>query len=276
MIRKEEKLLTAALRALPGVDCVPVDDRTLVLDPGSGHSDFDAVMARSVSSSRNVYARRLFETLGVRCYNPSAVAETCNDKARTSLALVEASVPQPDFRVAFTEEAALEACEELGYPVVLKPVVGSWGRLIAKATDRDVAGSLLEHKAALPGFQNHIYYIQRYVDKKGRDLRSFVVGDRVVAAIARSSEDWRTNTARGAVVTGLDVSPELSEVSLAAARAVGGGILAVDLFETDDGLVVNEINDTMEFKNSIEPTGVDIPGEMARYVVDQLRASKAA
>ena len=97
-----------------------------------------------------------------------------------------------------------------------------------------------------------------------------------MAAIARASDDWRTNTARGAVVTGLEVSRQLSDISLAAARAVGGGILAVDLFETDDGLVVNEINDTMEFKNSVEPTGVDIPAEIARYVVEQLHSEKAA
>lgn len=276
VMRREEKLLTSALEDIPGVECVLVDDRKLNVDPMRAHADFDAVLARSVSSSRNVAARHLFETAGVRCFNPTEVAEVCNDKLRTSLALIRAGVPHPDLRVAFTEDSALEAMEEMGYPIVLKPVVGSWGRLIARATDTDSARSLLEHKAALPSFQHHIYYMQRYVDKRGRDIRSFVVGDHCIAAIVRTSDDWRTNTARGAVAANFPVTPDLAAISLAAARAVGGGVLAVDLFETSDGFLVNEVNDTMEFKNSIEPTGVDIPSAIARYVVDELRAAKAA
>lgn len=276
VVRREEKLLLSALERTPGVECVLVDDRKLTFDPARARGDFDAVLARSVSSSRNVAARRLFEAAGVRCFNPAAVAEVCNDKLQTSLALLRAGVPHPELRIAFTEDAALEAMEEMGYPVVLKPVIGSWGRLIARATDADTARSLLEHKAALPSFQHHIYYMQRYVEKNGRDIRSFVVGDRCIAAIVRTGSDWRTNTARGAIAANYPVTPELESVSVAAARAVGGGIVAIDLFESEGGLLVNEVNDTMEFKNSIEPTGVDIPGEMARYVVDELRAVKAA
>lgn len=276
VVRQEEKLLTSAFDAIPGVECALLDDRKLSVDPARAHADFHAVIARSVSSSRNVAARHLFEAAGVRCFNPASVAEICNDKMRTSLALIRAGVPHPDLRVAFTEDSALEAMESMGYPVVLKPVVGSWGRLIARATDTDSARSLLEHKAALPSFQHHIYYLQRYVEKHGRDIRSFVVGEQCIAAIVRVSADWRTNTARGAVAANYPVTPELEAVSLAAARAVGGGILAVDLFETEEGFLVNEVNDTMEFKNSIEPTGVDIPAAVARYVVDELRAAKAA
>lgn len=276
VVRPEEKLLRAALEALPGVECVSIDDRKLVFDPERTRAELDAVLARSVSSSRNVYARHLYEAAGVRCFNPASVAEVCNDKVRTSLALVGANVPHPELRIAFTEESALEAMEAMGYPVVLKPVVGSWGRLIARASDTDTARSLLEHKAALPSFQHHIYYLQRYVEKNGRDIRSFVVGDRCIAAIVRTGSDWRTNTARGAVASNFPVTAELEAISLAAARAVGGGVVAIDVFETDDGFVVNEVNDTMEFKNSIEPTGVDIPGAVVRYVVDELRAAKAA
>ena len=278
IVRREEKLLLAAFEACSGVECVPIDDRTLALDPQSADTaqGLDAVVARSVSSSRNLYARRVFETAGVRCFNPAAVAATCNDKAETSLALIRAGVPHPELRIAFTEDAALDAMIDMGFPVVLKPVVGSWGRLIARATDVDSARSLLEHKAALAAHHHQIYYLQQYIEKNGRDIRSFVVGDRVIAAIVRESEDWRTNTARGAVAKGLEVTPELEAISLAAARAVGGGVLAIDVFETDDGYLVNEVNDTMEFKNSIETTGVDIPGEIVRYVLDELRAARAA
>jgi [lysine-biosynthesis-protein LysW]--L-2-aminoadipate ligase len=176
-------------------------------------------------------------------------------------------VPQPELRVAFTEESALRAIEELGYPVVLKPAVGSWGRLLSKVNDRDAAESILEHKTILGSYHHSIFYIQKYVDKKGRDIRSFVVGDECIAAIYRTAEHWITNTARGGRASNCPVSRELAEISLAAARAVGGGILAIDVFETERGLLVNEVNYTMEFRNSIHTTGVNIPGRMVDYLV---------
>ena len=275
VVRREEKLLFSAFRRFEGVEVEGLDDRKLQFEPGREQPDYlryDGVVARSVSYSRNLYARRLFETIGVRCFNESTVGAICGDKLLTSVALVRAEVPHPELSVAFTEESAMEAIEAMGYPVVIKPLVGSWGRLIARASDRDSAESLLEHKAALGGFQNQIYYLQRYVEKGGRDIRSFVVGDRCIAAISRTGSHWRTNTARGAKAENFPVSRELEDVSLAAARAVGGGILAIDLFETEDGFVVNEVNDTMEFKNSIETTGVDIPGAIAEYIVSESRA----
>jgi len=275
VVRPEEKLLMRALDAA-GVEWCSLDDRQLSFDLDAGRLPVDAVLARSVSSSRGLYSRRLLEASGVRCFNTAAVAATCQDKLETSIALRLAGVRQPELRVAFSEESALQAMEEMGFPVVLKPLVGSWGRLIAKATDVDSAVSLLEHKAALPGFQNQVFYIQEYIDKRGRDIRSFVVGDRCVAAIVRRSSDWRTNTARGATAEGLRVTPELERASLAAARAVGGGMLAVDLFESEDGYLVNEVNDTMEFRNSIETTGVDIPAEMVRYLAGSLSGVAAA
>jgi len=152
--------------------------------------------------------------------------------------------------------------------VVLKPAVGSWGRLLSKVNDREAAESLLEHKAILGSYHHSIFYIQKYVEKQGRDIRSFVVGDECIAAIYRTSPHWITNTARGAVASGCPVTDEIRTVSLAAANAVGGGVLAVDLFETADGVLVNEVNYTMEFRNSIETTGVNIPAHMVDYVLE--------
>ena len=149
---------------------------------------------------------------------------------------------------------------------MLTPPTGSWGRLLANVNDRDAAEAILEHKTVLGGYRHGVFYLQEFVAKKGRDIRSFVVGDRCVAAIHRSSDHWITNTARGATTSNCPVTSELAEVSLATAEAVGGGILAVDLFESPDGLLVNEVNHTMEFKNSISVTGVDIPA----LVVDHL------
>ena len=271
VIRKDEKMLVSALREWGEAELVLIDDRNVHFNPNQDHSDLDAIFSRGISHSRNVNILRILEQQDVACINHSKVVETCGDKLQTSLALTKAGIPQPEYRIAFTPEAALEAIEAMGYPVVLKPVVGSWGRLIAKINDRDAAEAVLEHKGTLGHYQHSIFYIQRYVEKSGRDIRSFVVGDACIAAIYRSGNHWKTNTALGAVATNCPVTDELRERSLRAAEAVGGGVVAVDLFETPDGLLVNEVNDTMEFKNSVDVTGVDIPGLVAAYVVGVAR-----
>jgi len=267
LIRKEEKLLLDAFRAKSEVELVMLDDRKLIFDLQS-RPDVDVVLERCINHSRAMHGLRLLESAGIRCVNTSEVARICGDKILTSLALNEAGVPQPELRIAFTEESALNAIDALGYPAVLKPAVGSWGRLLSKVNDREAAESILEHKAILGSYHHSIFYIQKYVEKKGRDIRSFVVGDECVAAIYRTSEHWITNTARGAVATGCPVDNELAEISLRAANAVGGGVVAVDVFETPQGLQVNEVNYTMEFRNSIDTTGVDIPAKIVDYVVE--------
>lgn len=265
LIRKEEKLLIEEFQAR-GVDLVMIDDRKLISNLHSA-PDVDVVLERSINHSRSMYGLRLLEATGVHCINTAEVAKICGDKILTSVALKEAGVNQPPVRVAFTEESALDAIEELGYPVVLKPAVGSWGRLLSKVNDRESAEAILEHKALLGSYHHSIFYIQKFVEKKGRDIRSFVVGDECIAAIYRSSDHWITNTARGASATGCEVSTQIADISLAAADAVGGGILAVDLFETDGDLSVNEVNYTMEFRNSIETTGVNIPARIVDFTL---------
>ena len=128
----------------------------------------------------------------------------------------------------------------------------------------------------LGSYHHSIFYIQQYVDKPGRDIRSFVIGDQTIAAIYRRSDHWITNTARGGKTSNCPVTPEIHELSIAAAKAVGGGVVAVDLLETRAGeLLVNEVNYTMEFRNSIDVTGVDIPGAIADYVL-QVAAQREA
>ena len=269
LIRKEEKLLLEAFRQ-QGVTPIMLDDRKLTFDLESV-PDIDIVVERCINHSRAMHGLRLFESLGIRCINSSDVARICGDKILTSLALKEAGLAQPPIRVAFTEDSALTAIEELGYPVVLKPAVGSWGRLLAKVNDRESAEAILEHKTVLGSYHHSIFYIQKYVEKQGRDIRSFVVGNECIAAIYRSSSHWITNTARGAVATGCPVTDEIASLSVAAAHAVGGGVLAIDLFESMEGLLVNEVNYTMEFRNSIDTTGVNIPERVVTYVLEQLK-----
>lgn len=266
LIRPEEKLLIKELRSRAGVETVLIDDRKLIFDLRE-KPEIDIVLERCINHSRAMHALRLFEGVGVPCINRYEVARRCGDKILTAAALEEHGVAQPPLRVAFTEDSALRAIEELGYPVVLKPAVGSWGRLLSKVNDREAAETILEHKSILGSYHHSIFFIQKYVEKNGRDIRSFVVGDECIAAIYRSSEHWITNTARGAKASGCPVTAEIADVSLRAARAVGGGILAIDLFETDEGLLVNEINYTMEFRNSIDTTGVDIPARMVDHLL---------
>ncbi|MCK5457218.1 MAG: lysine biosynthesis protein LysX, partial [Melioribacteraceae bacterium] len=253
LIRKDEKLLIEEFNKREDVELIMIDDRKLKFDLKHNQFDIDVLIERSINHSRALHAIRIFESAGVKCINSFEVASVCGDKLLTSSALQDNNIPQPDIKVAFTETSALEAMEEMGYPVVLKPAVGSWGRLLSKINDRDAAESILEHKTVLGTYHHSIFYIQKYINKKaGRDIRSFVVGDTCIAAIYRGSEHWITNTAKGAIASKCEVTKEIAEMSVAAAKAVGGGVVAIDLFETKENeLMVNEVNYTMEFKNSI-------------------------
>ena len=266
LVRKEEKLLIGEFNKRPNVNLAMMDDRQLCFDL-IHRPEVDVIVERSINHSRALHALRLYQSLGIPCVNNYEVSLTCGDKTLTAVALQDHRVAQPDLRIAFTIESALEAIEELGYPVVLKPAVGSWGRLLSKVNDRDAAEAILEHKTVLGSYHHSIFFIQKYVDKKGRDIRAFVVGDDCIAAIYRSSVHWITNTARGAIASRCPVTSELGELCLQAANAVGGGVLAVDLFESNDGYLVNEVNYTMEFRNSIETTGVNIPDKVVDHVI---------
>jgi [lysine-biosynthesis-protein LysW]---L-2-aminoadipate ligase len=196
------------------------------------------------------------------------VAATCGDKLSTSAALQAAGVPQPRVWVAFSSESALQIMDEIGYPVILKPVIGSWGRLLSKVNDRDAAETILEHKEVLGSFQHSVIYIQEFIPKPGRDIRSFVIGDETICAIYRSSEHWITNTARGGKAEICPVTPEIDQISRDAARAVGGGVLAIDILEDPErGYLINEVNHTMEFHSTVPLTGIDIPGKLVEYTV---------
>ncbi len=268
-VRVEEKWLFEALDRR-GVSYDRIDDREAVFnlaDPGPWQQ-YAVVLERCLSYGRGLYATQVLNRWGIPTVNSAAVSATCGDKLVTSAVLQAAGVPQPEARLAFTPEAALQIIEEMGYPVVLKPVVGSWGRLVSKANDRQSAEAILEHREVLGTYQHQIYYIQQYIEKPGRDIRAFVVGDETVAAIYRNSPHWITNTARGASAENCPVTPELNALCLAAARAVGGGVLALDVMEdTRRGLLINEINHTMEFHSSVPATGIDIPGKIVAYTL---------
>ena len=272
-LRAEEKYLLDELEKRDGVEVVRINDGDSFFDINQLPQPVNVLFERSISYSRGLYISRIFEAHSVPVVNSSAVAERCGDKYVTSQILAQNGIPTPRVYMAFDEESALSAIEAMGYPCVLKPVVGSWGRLLAKVDNRHMAESLIEHKSSL-GVNHQVFYIQEYINKPGRDIRAFVIGNECICAIYRSSENWITNTARGGVATNCPVTDEIAELCQRAARAVGGGLLALDLFETDNGLTINEINHTMEFRNSITTTGVNIPEKMVDYVLRSVLVPK--
>ncbi len=272
-MRVEEKWIFENLDRR-GIDYDRINDRQIGLslsDPGAWQ-EYSVVLERSLSFKNGLYTSHVLNSWGIPTVNMAHVAATCGDKLVTSAALTQAEVPQPRVWLAFTPESALEIMETIGYPVVLKPVVGSWGRLLAKINDRDAAEAILEHKGTLGSFQHSVFYIQEFIRKPGRDIRSFVIGDETVCAIYRSSGHWITNTARGGKAEICPVTPEIHDISYRAAKAVGGGVVAIDILEDPDrGYLINEINHTMEFHSTVPLTGVDIPGMIVDYALSVAR-----
>lgn len=269
-LRVEEKHLLDELEKRPGVEVVRINDGNHYFDIAQLLELVDVLFERSISYSRGVYISKIYQANGVTVVNTPEVAERCGDKYVTSQILTREKIPTPRVFMAFDEESALQAVEAMGYPCVLKPVVGSWGRLLAKVENRSMAESLIEHKSTL-GVNHQVFYIQEYINKPGRDIRAFVIGEEPICAIYRSSENWITNTARGGVATNCPITPELSDICRKTAQAMGGGLLAVDVFEAETGYTINEVNHTMEFRNSIATTGVNIPEKMVDYVIQNAK-----
>jgi len=276
-IRRDEKLLLSELRDRDH-EVTKVDVRKQqfnIADPPEDMTGVDILVDRCLATSRSLYATQFAEAYGIPVVNDHATAEVCANKVKNSLALQNAGVPTPDTDVAFTKDAALESIEDFGYPCVLKPVVGSWGRLMAKIDSRSAAEAILEHKETLGHYEHKVFYIQEFVDKPGRDIRVVAVDGEPVAGMVRSSDHWLTNAAQGATTEEVEITDEMADLVAAASDAVGDGLLGIDLMETgvDDeghpsGFTVHEVNHTVEFKALNEVTDVDLPAR----VVDWLEA----
>jgi [lysine-biosynthesis-protein LysW]---L-2-aminoadipate ligase len=269
-VREDEKMLWRAMDDL-GVEYDKVYAPQLSFDFMGEKPQWDVVIERCVSQSRGYAIAASLEAWGVEVVNPSHVIANCGDKLVTNALLAKHQIPAPRTQVAFDTDHALEVIEKMGYPVVMKPPVGSWGRLLSLIRDRDAAETVLEHKEVLGGYQHQIFYIQEIIDKPGRDIRAFVASGQCIAAIYRNSDHWITNTARGGKAENCEVTPELADLAERSARAVGGAVVAVDLVEDPArGLLVIEVNHTMEFKNSVTTTGVNIPLKIAEYAISRL------
>ncbi len=272
-IRKDEKLLLSELRDR-GHDVTKIDvrkQRFNIEDAPPAFEGLDVVLDRCLATSRSLYATQFCEAYDVPVVNSPDTAEVCADKVKNSLALTRADIPTPNTDVAFTKDAAMEIIEDFGYPCVLKPVIGSWGRLMAKIDSKSAAEAILEHKATLGHYEHKVFYVQEFVEKPGRDIRVLATDGEPVAAMVRSSDHWLTNAAQGAETAEFELDDEARELVERASDAVGGGLLGVDLMETGDSYTVHEVNHTVEFKALNDTTDIDVPAA----VVDWLEATAA-
>jgi len=266
-IRGDEKLIIEAARK-KSIKIKLIDVREEIFNRKTYQCNFDVALQRCVSTVKGNNATHFFESIGIKVINNSSVAAICEDKFVTSLALQKTNIPTPDFAMVFNSTQAVKAIKKMGgFPVVIKPPLGSWGRLLAKINDIDALEAILEHKDVLGSPQQKSFYIQQYIKKAGRDIRAFVIDGQTICAIYRDSLHWITNTARGGVTSNCPVTREIADISKKASDAVGDGILSTDIFETNDGLQINEINHTTEFKNSEKPTKTSISGAILDYCV---------
>ncbi len=270
-MRTDEKRIVAALEAR-GAEVVLLADGKVVFDPHSdAYGTYDAVLDRSLHLSRSRYITALYQGAGIPTVNTPAVITLCSNKLRQSAVMNEAGVPVPAARIAFSPTSAIEAIEQIGYPAVLKPVIGTGGQLVALIEDRDAAEAVLEHKATLGSAHHEVFYVEEYIPKPGRDLRATVIAGQVVAIEARTGGTWRIGGDADTKITAAEVGPEVYEVAMKASRAVAGytgGVLAVDIWEHPErGPLVGEVNYAVEFRRTEQATGADIAGAIADYVL---------
>jgi [lysine-biosynthesis-protein LysW]--L-2-aminoadipate ligase len=272
-IRWEEKALYESARK-KGIDVRNLNCNNLFIDLNNGVAeDYGIVLQRCVSYFRSLHSTAALEGKHVRVINPLNTGLKAGNKLFAHAELKRANVPTPRSMLAFSMDSALEALEKLGYPAVLKPTIGSWGRLIALLKDKEAAESVIEDREHMfPLYQ--VYFLEEFVKRPPRDIRAIVVGDRLVGAIYRYSPEgrWKTNMALGGRAELCTITKELEDICLRATKAVNGEIVGVDLMEDEkEGLVVHEVNNTTEFKNVTRVTGSDIPSIMIDYVTGYSR-----
>jgi [lysine-biosynthesis-protein LysW]--L-2-aminoadipate ligase len=272
---ENKQLVDAAVRR--GVELSRINDSDAVLELAASQQkpDFDVLLQRSVSLSRSTYITYYFERMGVQVINSYNSSRICADKMFCSLELAKAGVPTPKTHIAFSPQAINDAVSEIGFPLVIKPVVGSWARMVHRINDQDALAMEIDAKEEMGNPWQKIYYLQEHINKPGRDIRAFVVGEEVVAAIYRHSTEksgWITNTGRGGIASKCEITPQLQELCLKAVSILDEGIYGVDIMESESGLVVHEINHTTEFRNSSPVTGVDIAGKIIDYAISRSKS----
>ncbi|NHV46027.1 MAG: lysine biosynthesis protein LysX [Candidatus Verstraetearchaeota archaeon] len=271
-IRTEEKLIINTAEK-KGIELRPIDVKDLhlvITDPNKDKEIFgDIAIERCVSYFRGLHLTAILEGKGIKVINPYSIMSICGNKMLTSILLAKNGIPTPKTIIAFTKEEALKAIEEIGFPAVIKPVFGSWGRLIAQVKDKDIAQVILEHREEINNPLYQIYYIQEMIERPPRDIRCIVIDNEIIASIYRysSPEDWRTNIARGGRAEVCNLTEDMKEIILKTSEIIGGGVLGIDAMESKNGIVIHEVNATVEFKGAMSASGIDIPGKIIEYAL---------
>jgi [lysine-biosynthesis-protein LysW]---L-2-aminoadipate ligase len=271
-LRFEEKKIYNDIQQ-KGLDATLVDGKSLIFDTESSKSDSrfgDIILQRVISYNRGLHLTYCLEQIGLPVVNSFSVSEICGNKLITSLILKKNNVPTPKSTFAFSTESARECMKKLGYPLVVKPIIGSWGRGVYQIKDQSMAEMMLDSRQENDNSFSRIYYFQELIDRPSRDIRCIVIGDQIVASVFRysSENEWRTNVAVGGRTEVAPLTSELKEIVLKASNAVGGGILGVDLMEDKErGYLVHEVNNTVEFRGASAVCKSDIGGAMTDYLV---------
>ena len=274
-LRAEEKLLQTQASEM-GYETSMIDAKTTRFNTDSNKNEYDfgdVVLERCISYYRGLHFTACLEFLDVPVINSFEIANTCGNKMITSMLLKKNNIPTPKTYFSFSAESAMENFEKVGYPLVIKPIIGSWGRSVMPIKDKDTADAIIENRQVTDGPQDRIYYLQEMIDRPPRDIRVITVGDQAVAAMYRkSSGGFKTNIALGAEPEICKITNEIEELCLNASKAVGGGILGIDLMEDKNrGLVVHEVNNTVEFKGLVKVAEKNIPKEMIDFAINYIR-----
>ena len=274
-LRTEEKLLQKKAEEL-GYQTSMIDAKITSFDTDSKPENYDfgdVVLERCVSYYRGLHFTACLEFMDIPVINKFDVANTCGNKMITSMLLKKNNIPTPKTYFSFSAEAALENFENIGYPLVIKPIIGSWGRSVMPVKDKDTAEAVIENRQVTDGPQDRIYYLQEMIDRPPRDIRVITVGDQAVSAMYRkSSGGFKTNIALGADPELCEITKEIEDLCEKTSKAVGGGILGIDLMEDKErGLVVHEVNNTVEFKGLVKVSEKNIPKEMIDYAVRNIK-----
>ena len=274
-LRTEEKLLQKKAEEL-GYETSMIDAKITSFDTDSKPENYDfgdVVLERCVSYYRGLHFTACLEFMDIPVINKFDVANTCGNKMITSMLLKKNNIPTPKTYFSFSAERALENFENIGYPLVIKPIIGSWGRSVMPVKDKDTAEAVIENRQVTDGPQDRIYYLQEMIDRPPRDIRVITVGDQAVSAMYRkSSGGFKTNIALGADPELCEITKEIEDLCEKTSKAVGGGILGIDLMEDKErGLVVHEVNNTVEFKGLVKVSEKNIPKEMIDYAVRNIK-----
>ena len=259
-----------------GHDTSLIDAKTTQINTSSQMQDFNfgnIVLERCVSYYRGLYFTACLEFLDVPVINKFNVSSICGNKLLTSMLLKKNNIPTPKTHFSFSADAARENLDNTGYPMVIKPVIGSWGRNVVPLKDKDTSDAIIEQREITDGPLDRIFYLQEMIDRPPRDIRVITIGDKAITAMYRKSSDsFKTNIALGAEPEICDITNEIEDLCASASKAVGGGILGVDLMEDKEkGLVVHEVNNTVEFKGLVKVANINIPKEMIEFAVNSIR-----